>query len=637
MRKGIVFVLIAAAGTLWALPVPTTLNDFFLPGSQPNQSGNIERINRCSNCHGNYGQPWAEPFGNWQGSMMSQAMRDPFFLACMAIANQDAPQSGDLCIRCHSPSGWLEGRSVPTDGSALTADDRQGVHCDFCHRAVKPSPIGTNPYPNDPIYTASTYPLDQMYLSTISPIPPASANGMFVVDSDQGKRGPYAQTTARHTDYYSPFHNDAAMCGTCHDVSNPAFTRQPDGSYAPNAFDQSAPSFDPRDQFPIERTFSEWQMSAYNTSQGVYAPQFGGNRDTVRTCQDCHMRDVTGKGCDKNDAPTRTDLGQHDMTGGNTVVPIWVAQLFPSEVSAAKLDSGIVRARYMLRHAASLEASLAYDEYTLKALVRVTNETGHKLPSGYPEGRRIWLNVRAYNSDSLLIYESCAYDPATAELTHDPDAKIYEIKPGVSPTIAPVLNLPAGQSFHFVVNDTIYKDNRIPPRGFTNSAFQIIQSPPVNYNYADGQYWDDTEYVLPSQTAYADFALYYQTTSKEYIEFLRDENVTNNAGQTAYNLWAANGKSAPEWMAGQRAVAPPSPPQPLLPVTDLRIQIENDLATLTWSAAGGAAFYRIYRFYNANSLPENWVLIAQQPDTTFTEPIASDSVNVFYSVTSSRD
>jgi hypothetical protein len=42
--------------------------------------------------------------------------------------------------------------------------------------------------------------------------------------------------------------------------------------------------------------------------------------------------------------------------------------------------------------------------------------------------------------------------------------------------------------------------------------------------------------------------LYYQTVSKEYVEFLRDENVTNAAGLDFYNLWSANGKSAPEIM-----------------------------------------------------------------------------------------
>ena len=52
------------------------------------------------------------------------------------IANQDAPDSGDLCLRCHTPGGWMEGRSLDTSGAMLNAKDRQGVQCDFCHRAV---------------------------------------------------------------------------------------------------------------------------------------------------------------------------------------------------------------------------------------------------------------------------------------------------------------------------------------------------------------------------------------------------------------------------------------------------------------------------------------------------------------------
>ena len=39
--------------------------------------------------------------------------------------------------------------------------------------------------------------------------------------------------------------------------------------------------------------------------------------------------------------------------------------------------------------------------------------------------------------------------------------------------------------------------------------------------------------------------VYHQTTSKEYIEFLRDANVTNDSGQIAYDQWVAQGMSAP--------------------------------------------------------------------------------------------
>ncbi len=261
------------------------------------------------------------------------------------------------------------------------------------------------------------------------------------------------------------------------------------------------------------------------------------------------MRDVTGVGCNKSGAPNRTDLPLHDMTGGNTFIPTIIDAVFPGETDPAALNAGIQRATAMLQMAATVDLTVTDQGTDYLASVKVINETGHKLPSGYPEGRRIWINVKAFDLNDSLIYESGAYDFNTGVLTHDPDIKIYEIKPGISNSLSPTVGLPAGVSFHFVLNDTIYKDNRIPPRGFTNAGFDSIQSPPVEYSYADGQYWDITDYTLPAATDSVEVTLYYQITSKEYVEFLRDENVTNNWGQTLYDLWAANGKSAPVAMA----------------------------------------------------------------------------------------
>ncbi|TAL06014.1 MAG: hypothetical protein EPO07_02570, partial [Verrucomicrobia bacterium] len=97
--------------------VATTLRDFDLPGTQPfEHGGNLEASSSCASCHGGY-DTTVEPQHGWQGSMMSHASRDPIFLANMALANQDAADSGDLCLRCHFARGWLAGRSVPTDGS----------------------------------------------------------------------------------------------------------------------------------------------------------------------------------------------------------------------------------------------------------------------------------------------------------------------------------------------------------------------------------------------------------------------------------------------------------------------------------------------------------------------------------------
>jgi hypothetical protein len=95
------------------------------------------------------------------------------------------------------------------------------------------------------------------------------------------------------------------------------------------------------------------------------------------------------------------------------------------------------------------------------------------------------------------------------------------------------------------LNNVVLSDNRIPPLGFTNAAFEAIQSAPVDYSYEDGQHWDDTEYAIPKNAAQAVVTLYHQTTTKEYIEFLRDANVTDDKGQIAYDQWVIGGMSAP--------------------------------------------------------------------------------------------
>jgi len=523
------------AFTVTAAPLgiaPTTLRDFDLPGTQPFGGGSLSDPTNCATCHGNY-DTTVEPYFNWQGSMMAHASRDILFEACMAIANQDAPDSGDVCLRCHIGAGWLRGRSVPTNGSQMLPSDMHGVSCDLCHGLVDPIPDAANPVQDTAILAALTNPPDTF------------GNGMYVIDPTGARRGPFVDAALGHPILVSPFHREAALCGTCHDVSNPAFQKDGNGNYPPNAFDTPPATGSAHDLMPIERTYSEWFYSDYNSPGGVFAPQFGGNRTNVAVCQDCHMRAVTGVGCNVPGAPTRTLLPLHDMTGGSTWLPSLLPAMFPGQVSAPAIQAGILRARYMLQNA----ATLAVMQQAGQVKVRITNESGHKLPTGYPEGRRVWINVRFRDSGMALLAESGHYDPVTGELSHDSQLKIYEAEPGLDTDTAGLLGTAPGPSFHFVLNNKIYKDNRIPPRGFNNANFALFGGAPRAYSYADGQYWDDTLYAIPPGAASADVSVYYQSTSKEFVEFQRDRNTTNTKGQELYDLWNNNGKCPPETVA----------------------------------------------------------------------------------------
>jgi hypothetical protein len=258
-----------------------------------------------------------------------------------------------------------------------------------------------------------------------------------------------------------------------------------------------------------------------------------------------------GKACSYG--RVRGDLSSHDFSGGNAWVQDVVLNLYPGDhLEAAYLQAGKARSISMLERASTMRLSQAGNHL----VVRLFNETGHKLPSGYPEGRRMWLHVQVFDTTRAVVAEWGRYDPVEADLDEQ-GTKVYEILMGMDEAVAQSAGLLPGESFHFVLNNLILKDNRIPPRGFTNQAYQAVQAAPVAAYYADGQYWDDTRFRLPREARSASVTLYYQTASREFIEFLRDENRSNDAGRTLYAQWEMTGRSAPVWMTdGTINVAP---------------------------------------------------------------------------------
>jgi len=201
-----------------------------------------------------------------------------------------------------------------------------------------------------------------------------------------------------------------------------------------------------------------------------------------------------------------------------------------------------------------------------------------------------------------LLGESGDYNPTNSVLTSDVEAKIYAGHPGIETILASALGLLPGPSLHFVLNNQTYEDNRIPPRGFTNPNYAAFGGAPVGHHYYDGQYWDDTLYPLPAGATRAEVRLYYQSTSKAVVEFLRDENRTNTKGQEMYDLWNNNGKCPPTliseatWVTAFGMKSARFTPQGYFrmeflsrPGVSYSIEYKNTLAETTWQpfAANG--------------------------------------------------
>jgi hypothetical protein len=584
------------------------------PGTQPEQGVNLEGSNRCLNCHADYSTV-GEP-GDWIGSMMAQAARDPMWFACMTVAAQDAiwavgnPNAVDICIRCHTPAGWLGGRSDPTNASALTGDDFDGLSCDFCHSMWDPLYETATMMPeegNDWVGywdEATTLSQDEAAITgqedailsqdiTLFTGQPfftkhgepkyaltytEAASGQYFVSPGGQKRAGFVDAAARHQMLYSRFHKSKYFCATCHDVSNPVLANLglsglPDQS---GGVDQITEQYSAGMYFHVERTWSEFMLSEYSQMGGAPTnPEFAAASGIthVAKCQDCHMFDVTERGGNKHGAPIRPDestehpnsgMPKHDLTGGNAWISYILGTLDPDvpeydpvnvsildqgpdiltlDLSAgetpvnngAKLIDGSNRAKDQLRLAATIK-NYAYDMNTGSLSFTVQNNTPHKLISGFPEGRRMFVNVKAYDAGMNLIYEVNPYDHDICGNLKGLDSHYCSEPLGANEVYIDDLVYEAHTSstltgeahtLHFVLADGRSKDNRILPRGFDLGSSPARHSEPVPANHftaseAAGGY-DDVSISIAPGAATVEIVLYYQGTSRDYIEFLRDE------------------------------------------------------------------------------------------------------------------
>lgn len=584
--------------------------DFTPTGSQPRLQVRLIEPDNCAGCHASVepNEDLLMPHSTWAGSMMANATRDPLFWAALDVANHDVPGVGDFCLRCHAPVAWYGGRvrktGVPASptvngengcrltGSLIDQDhgnnDYAGLSCHFCHRADDVGPQGQ----------ATMIGNGRLWVDDATSCSTATGN-----HAGPCRKGPYryapgaATGPPPHGWEHSRYLGSSEFCGSCHDVSTP------DTSAGPLKTLKLADGSDSGLPFPIERTFGEWRASAY--ADPLFADGFDGSAPTLpnavgpdRSCQDCHMRksaDPLARACVMEAPGSRAgQLPVHEFTGAN----YWVPRILRDEYGigrAGAYDRTIGWAEQTLsQRTASVETAItafAGAGSPLQLRVRVTNRAGHKLPTGYAEGRRMWLHLRVHDGDGNTIFESGAYDSNTGALARDPQLRLYEALQGQwnrnGDDRCDVADGNGRELFHFALNDCIAVDNRIPPQGFRGGNDLALR--PVGREYPETSpgvlaHWDDASYTVPVDAATpmpltVTATLRFQIASREYIQFLRDEAANNafpsenqmcgrnevygpanlSRGQFMHDLWQEYGRAAPFDIATDTASTGGSP------------------------------------------------------------------------------
>ncbi len=516
MRFGSVLWLAASAA--WAQVIPPE------KGSQPGWDAGTpveSAFNRCRNCHDRDSVPPEPslymPFDGWVSSMMGNSERDPLFRAAVSVANQDVPNVGQWCLRCHSPQAYFSGHNLPPDTSAFAPIDFEGVTCDVCHRSIVPAGEPGAPY---------------------------VGNAQLYLDTTVKKYGPYPDLlNSAHEGALSSFTGSSELCGQCHSVHNPI------GAW--RALDGGTLGA----RFPLDTTYEEWKQSAFAT-----LPLDAG----FMSCTDCHLPRFTG--ADGGALYKTAKLGdlhshprQHALAGGN----VWGldAVQAANPALAAEFTEQFAATRQLtlqnLRGAATLTLTVptaAQTGPTATVTVRVTNRTGHKLPTGYADGRRVVVQLAV---DSQVV--TGAFDAGA--LLPDSQSRVYEALHG---------RAGVGVEEHLALHDAIIKDSRIPPTASSPSG----ETKPVGvdwFNLADGglRDYDETTFRVQLKASLADGAkvkltarLLFQSTTPEYIAFLAAENHTDDAGAALRDIYDATGKGAPIEMASAQAELTVSRPAP---------------------------------------------------------------------------
>ena len=453
---------------------------------------------------------------DWKTSMMANAAIDPFWQAKVASEMKRNPQLEhelqQVCTRCHAPMANVEAELQGTDLHLFDQGEinpahpyfdaaMDGVSCTLCHQIEDSELLGTEEG------DTGRFSIDPTAKLAYGPVVAPQANPML--------------NSSGFMPVHSAHMSGSEACAACHDLR----TNFVDADGVPVTVD-GLPA-----HFPEQMVYSEWENSVY-ASEG----------EEARSCQDCHMPEVDG--VKLANRPRRLsavdDFSRHQFLGVNTVM-MDVIDRNSEVLGATSADFGptIERTREHLATAASVEVvqhTLAGGRLTVD--VKVTNNGGHKLPSGYPS-RRAFLHFRVSDANGNTVFESGRMnaDGSIVGVAADTDRSTYENHHQVIDNPdqvqvyeAVMANTDSEPTYTLLEAANYLKDNRLTPRGFDKSKVPakigVYGMAQDDADFNDGS--DTVRYDVPVGSAAGPYQvevkLQYQPLGHAYVEDLFEDS-----------------------------------------------------------------------------------------------------------------
>lgn len=429
------------------------------------------------------------PYATWRSSPMGLGGRDPIFYAMLAsevdtFHPTKGPEIQNICLGCH---GIIGQRQYAID----TYDPATGECKDFLRQYANAVPYPPDPKKNPDVHLADYGALARDGISCTAchhmlvgegggPALDAPENrcveqrqellnpgatgfartftGSFLVGPPDELYGPFERPKVQPMEHalgvtpaYDGSIRASELCGTCHTVHLPVLA---DGETIASTYEQT--------------TYPEWAFSDYRTGSTPQKDLPYGAGPKAESCQQCHMAstDSAGEpfrskiasiqersnfpeaenvlGPEDIDLPVREGFARHTLVGLN-VFFVKMAQQFPDVLgirtqdpmlTTKGVDPLLLTEQKMLDQAsdgtAEVEiAELSREGSELRATVKITSHTGHKLPSGVgfrrlfvefsvldEVGRVLWASGRT-NGAGVIVDERG--DPVDGELWWEDD------------------------------------------------------------------------------------------------------------------------------------------------------------------------------------------------------------------------